>query len=136
MPGRMVGVRVVIRRYVGDEPQPGIVACEFPDIHGRRHCFVEKTAVVSAEYLGADTSYPRPGVIACEVVSRGRGAGGREVVPVDTERPWGVASAEGSTRFEVAADSLVEWEYGVGVERPWGGAEPGAAADTGGGAGS
>ncbi len=135
MAGRMVGVRVVIRRYVSDEPQPGIVACEFSDAQGRSHHFVEKTAVVSAEYLGADTGYPRPRVIACAVVSRGRGGGG-EVVTVDTERPWGVASAEGVTRFEVAADSLVEWEYGDGVERPWSGAEPGAAANTGGGAGS
>jgi hypothetical protein len=55
---------------------------------GRRWSFVEKTAVVSAKDLDAQTSYPQPGVIACEVVARGLDAAGRELIRVDTEWPW------------------------------------------------
>lgn len=104
----MVGVRVAIVRYISDEPQPGIVECQLEDAHGRRWSFVEKTAIVSAEHLDTQTTYPQDGVIACEVVGRSADAAGREVVQIDTERPWNVESVEGITRFEVVLDSLAE----------------------------
>ena len=119
MAERMIGVRVSITRFVSDEPPPGIVECEFCDAHGRRWLFSEKTAVVSAKDLDAQTAYPQTGVIACEILSSSRDATGREMVLVDTERPWGVESIDGSTRFEVFAASLVEWEWGSSVERVW-----------------
>lgn len=132
MAKRMIGVRVSIRRYVSDEPQPGTVECEFSDAYGQRWSFIEKTATVSAEYLDAHTSYPQPGVIACEIVSRSRDATGREIVLVNTGRPWCVESVDGAMQFEVLPSSLVEWECGSKVERAWdGSAEPGAAADGG-----
>jgi hypothetical protein len=55
----MIGIRKTIVRYIGDEPQPGIVECTLEDAHGRQWSFVEKTAIVSAEPLDASTSYPR-----------------------------------------------------------------------------
>ena len=103
----MLGIIVTIVRYIGDEPQPGIVECELEDAHGRRWSFVEKTALVSAEPLDANTSYPRKGVIAAEVVQRTVDATGRETIRVDTERPWHVESVDGVTQFEVLAESLV-----------------------------
>jgi hypothetical protein len=124
----MIGVRVSITRYVSDEPQPGIVECEFFDAHGRRWNFVEKTAIVSAEYLDVRTSYPQPGVIACEITGRNRDAAGREIILVDTQRPWCVESVDGSMQFEVLPASLVEWEWGSKDERAWDGrAEPNTA---------
>jgi hypothetical protein len=127
---RMIGVRVSITRYVSDEPQPGLVECEFSDAHGRCWVFVEKTAVVCAEDLDAHTDYPVPGVIACEIVGRGRDASGKETVLVDTERQWGVESIDGSMRFEVSPTSLVEWEWGSKIELAWNGrVEPDAPAD-------
>jgi hypothetical protein len=130
MSQRMIGIRVAVTRYVSDEPQPGIVECEFHDACGRRWSFVEKVPIVSAEYLAAASRYPQPGVIACEIAGRTRDAAGREIVLVDTERPWGVESVDGSTRFEVLLASLVEWEWGSNVKRAWDGrAEPVAEAD-------
>lgn len=130
MAQRMIGIRVAITRYVSDDPQPGIVECEFADAHGRRWNFAEKTAIVSADYLDARTTYPQPGVIACEIAGRRRNATGREVILVDTERPWGVESVDGAMRFEVESASLIEWEWGSTVERTWDGrAEPTAAPD-------
>jgi len=108
----MIGVKVSITRYLSDEPQPGLVECHLLDAHGRRWSFIEKTAVVSMDHLDAQTVYPRPGVIAGEVVGRGPVAAGREVVEIDTESPWGVESVDGVTRFAVLPDSLVEWKWG------------------------
>jgi hypothetical protein len=128
MAQRMIGVRVSITRYVSDEPQPGMVACEFCDAHGRRWNFVEKTAIVSADYLDARTSYPQPGVIACEITGRRLDATGREIIMIDTERPVYVEAVDGTIQFEVLPASLVEWEWGSKVERAWDGSTgPGAA---------
>ncbi len=105
----MIGIRISILSYLSNEPQPGLVACDFLDAHGQRWRFVEKTAVVSAEDLDAAMSYPRPGVIACEIVAQRPDAEGRTLVLIDTERPWGVQSTEGLTRFEVLPSSLIEF---------------------------
>lgn len=103
----MFAVKVTITRYVRDD-QPGFVECQLQDIHGWRWVFIEKIPVVSEEALGADDSYPRPGMIACEVVNRLWRSHREEVVLIDTERPWGVWSVDGKTRFSVRSDSLVE----------------------------
>lgn len=119
MAERMIGISVAITRYVSDDPQPGVVACEFSDAYGRCWDFVEKTAIVSAEYLDAQTSYPQPGILACEIVSRHWDSGGREIILIDTERPWGVESTEGNTRFEVWPTSLIEWEWSHDDQKAW-----------------
>ena len=108
----MLGIRVAITRYISDEPQPGIVECEFVDAHGSRWTFIEKTAVVSDEDLTAETTYPRLGVIAGEVVRRSIDAAGREVIVVDTERPWWIESIDGVSQFDVRPELLLEWEWG------------------------
>ena len=104
----MVGVKVSVLRYISDDPQPGIVECELQDANGHRWLFVEKTAIVSMANLDAKTSYPQPGVIACEVVRRSRESTHREVVRINTERPLLVESLDGQTEFDVLADSLTD----------------------------
>jgi hypothetical protein len=104
----MLAVKMTIMRYLSDEPQPGIVECELVDAHARRWIFVEKTAVVSAEYLDSKSGYPRPVEIAVEVVERMQDSELGEVVRIDTDRPWGIQSVGGETRFEVFPASLVE----------------------------
>jgi hypothetical protein len=70
--------------------------------------FVEKVPVVTEDPLGADSAFPQPGVIACVVISRRHDPGGRELVTIDTERPWGVESKTGQARFEIEARELVD----------------------------
>ena len=118
---RMIGVRVSITRYITDEPVPGVVESEFCDAHGRQWRFVEKTAYVTADVLDRQSAYPRPGAIACEVIGRSRDVTGRELIVVNTERPWGVESVEGLMRFEVTPESLIEWDGDSSVERAWDG---------------
>lgn len=103
----MLGVRVVVSRYV-DDAQPGWVECRLVDVHGAEWSFVEKAPVVTAESLDAESPYPRQGVLACEVVERRLETGGREVVVIDTGRPWQIAATSGQTRFEVRPEDLVD----------------------------
>jgi hypothetical protein len=104
----LLAIKVTITRYLSDDPQPGIVECELCDAHGQRWRFVEKTAVVSADYIDGQTAYPQPGVIAGEVVGRTCDAAGREIIRIDTVCPWGVESIDGVSQFDVMQDSLVE----------------------------
>jgi len=100
-------VAVSITSHV-DEHFPGFVACELCDAHGRTSRFVEKVPVVSSSALGADSAYPQPGFIRCTVLSRGPDASGRVVARIDTAKPDGVESTEGTTIFEVLAVHLTE----------------------------
>jgi hypothetical protein len=101
----MNGVRVEILRYA-DDAQPGWVECRLTDAGGRAWHFIEKVPVVTTEPLDALSQYPRPGVIGCEVVERHAGAGGRELVVIDTERPWHVQATCGESRFVVRPEQL------------------------------
>ena len=102
----MTGMKVSIVRYISDDPQPGIVECQFEDAYGRRWSFVEKTLVVSPEQLDEHTVYPQPGVTACNIVQQFADATGREVIRINT-----VESLEGVTQFDVLPESLVELNW-------------------------
>jgi hypothetical protein len=117
---RMIGVRVSITAYVDDD-YPGFVECNFTDAHQQRHCFLEKTVYVSADLIDSTTSYPYPGVIACEIVGRRFGDSDTEIISIDSELPWGIESIDGLTQFEVFRDAMVEWELGTSDLLPWNG---------------
>lgn len=102
-PEAMIGMKVSIVRYISDDPQPGIVECQFEDAYGRRWSFVEKTLVVSAELLDAHSVYPQPGVAACNIVQRFPDAAGRKLIRINA-----VESVEGVTQFDVLPEMLVE----------------------------
>ncbi len=104
-PTGAAGLRIEIRRFVDDD-FPGWVECAFTDAHGREWVFIEKVPVISAEALAAASSYPRPGIVDCEVIARQAGSGGQDVVVIDTARPWGIEATTGETRFEVRSDQL------------------------------
>jgi hypothetical protein len=102
----MIGVRIEIVRFI-DESQPGWVDCTLIDALGRRWAFIEKVPIITAEPLDADSVYPAPGVIACEVVWRELDAAGRGFAKIDTTRPFGISSTDGESRFVVPLESLV-----------------------------
>jgi len=105
--GAVTGVRVRIIRLV-DRHQPGFVECELVDAHGERWSFVEKAPVVSTETLDERTAYPRPGVIACEVLERLVSPNGDVLVRISTRRPWGVEASGGQSTFDVTTEQLCE----------------------------
>lgn len=98
-------LRVDIVRFV-EAYQPGIVACEFWDAQGHCHEFVGKVVYFTAESLHADSSYPQPGVIPCEVIERWKGTSDGELVRVSTGSPLDLESTEGFSEFVVVPHQL------------------------------
>ena len=93
-------VEVTILRWVSDD-FPGWVECELTDASGRRWLIHEKEPVFSATSIPAD-GLPFLGFIGCVLTSSPDG----DVVGIDTDQPWGIASVEGETRFSVPRQLL------------------------------
>jgi uncharacterized protein YodC (DUF2158 family) len=104
----MRGISVLIKKYISDDPQPGIVECRLFDAYGNEWVFQDKTAVIGLGPLDADSDYPQPGVIACEIMKQWQDVNGREIVSVNTERPWGVETLTGASRFDVLRSQIIE----------------------------
>ena len=100
----VIGIGIVIERFV-DAAQPGFVGFTLVDAAGRTWSFIDKVPAISMEDLSADTTYPRPGWIACEVVDRFV-RDGRELAVIDTGSTWGISAVGGETRFEVLASEV------------------------------
>ena len=104
--GLIVSIPVNIVRFT-DEHFPGWVECTFTDAHSQLHAFIEKAPVVTPENLSPLSAYPKFGAIACEIVAEAEDEGNRKLIHISTERPWGLASTTGSTRFVVLASQIV-----------------------------
>jgi hypothetical protein len=103
----MIYVSVELLRLV-DDYQPGIVEVLLIDAFGQSHRFVEKIPLVTLEELSPESTYPRPGSIACEISAQWNGDHGRDLREITTSRPWGVESTSGNTSFVVLATQLLE----------------------------
>ena len=96
---------VKIVRYV-DDHQPGWVEVEFVDAQGQHHTFVDKVPGFTSLPLDAHSSYPQPGQVACEVLSRSQDTLGRTLVSITTARPYHIESTEGASEFVVLPSQL------------------------------
>jgi hypothetical protein len=101
----VLNLAVQIVRFV-DEHQPGWVACEFEDVEGRRHTIIDKVPIFTTADLRADSAYPKPGSMPCEILDRWRDASGRELARISTANPLNNKSAEGLSEFVVATAQL------------------------------
>jgi hypothetical protein len=72
----MPSLRVQIVRFVGEEPQPGIVESQFRDAEGRVHSIMDKVPMFTSAVLWSDSDYPQPGFVECRVIERIPGSGG------------------------------------------------------------
>jgi hypothetical protein len=104
----MKGIKAIITKYISDEPQPGIVECKFNDAWNNDYYVHEKTAVVTADYLDWDSTYPAGGFIACEIISEWTDAQDRSILSITTNKPWYIETIEGQTEFEILKEQLVE----------------------------
>jgi hypothetical protein len=101
----MAALTVQIVRFI-DSDQPGWIECRFEDATGRQHSFIEKVPIVTNENLDADSAYPQPGIVGCEIVKEFRDEKGRRLVCITTSRPWSIETAEGLSEFTVSADLI------------------------------
>ena len=105
MSPRNRNLAVEIVRFV-KEDFPGWVECEFADVAGRRHTFVDKVPMFSLEALGATSTYPQSGFARCELLNQWQDEGGRELAQISTASPDGIESTEGLTEFVVLSSQL------------------------------
>jgi hypothetical protein len=103
----LASVSVAITKFV-DSAQPGWVECVLRDAHGVAWTFVEKVPVVTTESLSESSAYPRTGSIACEVVGGRPPGAASALVQIDTSRPWGIEASDGTTKFTVQREQLVD----------------------------
>jgi hypothetical protein len=87
------------------------VECELVDASGRCHILKDKVPIFTAEDLDADSRYPTPGLVACEVVERYQNEKGQELVRVSTVKPDGIESTEGMSEFTVSAGAVSSTRY-------------------------
>ncbi len=101
----MDALPVTIERFVDDD-FPGLVECVLVDSEDYTHRFVEKAPVVSTANLSLDSAFPQSGYIACVVEKGWTDERGRQLVRVDTIKPWGIESTAGETTFTVLRDQI------------------------------
>ena len=89
-----------------DESQPGWVECVLRDASSREWILKDKVPIFTEAPLDASSSFPQPGVVACEVVREWTDERGRSRCIITTDRPWGVAAQDGETEFEVFRDQI------------------------------
>jgi len=98
-------ITVQIVRFT-DASQPGWVECVLRDAAGREWLLAEKVPIFTEALLDANSSYPQPGVVACEIVREWTDEQGRGRCIISTERPWGVKTQGGETQFEVFSNQV------------------------------
>jgi len=82
------------------------VECELIDADGRLHVIRDKVPIFTTELLDAESKYPTPGVLRCEIVGGLQDRNGRELVRICTEKPDGIESTEGVREFTISASLL------------------------------
>ncbi len=100
-------LRIQIVRFV-DEHYPGFVAGEFTDAQGARHTIIDKVPVIAGTDLWSDSSYPRPGIAACEILEQSQDAQGRSLLQITIAKPWGLESVNGDTEFVVLSSQVTD----------------------------
>ena len=99
-------LKIQIIKYISDEPQPGIVACQFVDANGRNWCFIDKIYIFTEIDLRLEMKYPINGAIRGMILGKSNDINGSEAFIFDIELPDHVESIEGVTRFLVTSDQV------------------------------
>jgi len=71
------------------------------DAYSKRHILKDKVPIFTHQDLDANSAYPAPGAVACEILRRFRDDKGRALVHVSTDKPWGIESSAGLSQFVV-----------------------------------
>jgi hypothetical protein len=101
----MHDLAVQIVRFV-DSAFPGWVECEFVDAAGCLHVLKDKVPIFTVGDLDADSKYPAPGIVRCEIAERYKNEKGQLLVRVSTIKPDGIESTEGLSEFTVFATAV------------------------------
>jgi hypothetical protein len=98
-------VSVQIMRF-SNPSFPGWVECVLRDASGREWLFSDKVPVFTESHLDAGSTYPQPGVVACEIVREWTDEDGRTRCQITTDRPRSVEAVGGETEFEIFREQI------------------------------
>lgn len=98
-------ISIQIVRFT-DPSFPGWVECILRDASGCEWKLTGKVPVFTKAPLDAASSYPQPGVVACEIIREWIDEHSRKRCSITTERPWGIEAEGGVTQFEVFRDQI------------------------------
>ena len=104
----MLALKITIVAFINDD-QPGFVEARLTDAWNKEFVFHAKVPIFTKEHLDANSNYPQQGVIACMLVKEYT-VEGRQIMIVNTEKPWAVDSINGIYEFEVLPEQLIETE--------------------------
>jgi hypothetical protein len=104
----MALVAVEIIKQVDRSTSPAVVECRLVDAGGREWFFRDKEPVFSPSEPAEGDTYPRQGVIGCEILGRWVFPNGRGIVAINTGSPWDLESTTGETMFEVFESQIVD----------------------------
>jgi hypothetical protein len=65
----MIYIKVKINKFISND-QPGFVNCSFTDIHNKDWSFTEKIPIVTKEIIDENTTLPKDGFIAGEIIKQ------------------------------------------------------------------
>ena len=106
MGNNQLAVKVEIVKYI-DDSFPGWVECKLIDAWGELCFFETKVPIVSHQSIDQNSKFPQDGEIGCESQKRWRDENGREIVTIDTEKPWDIESRDRRCRFDVLPVQLI-----------------------------
>lgn len=95
---------VQIVRFV-DDAFPGWVESQFVDATGCVHTIVDKYPTFTGQIIDARSTYPLPGELRCEILSRTKNSDGADLVRISIP---GIESTEGISEFVVLQKQLSE----------------------------
>ncbi|GEP41875.1 hypothetical protein [Brevifollis gellanilyticus] len=95
-PTAMHEVHVEIHRFI-DDAQPSWVECTLRDASGREWQITDKVPTFTEAALDADSTYPQPGMVRCEIVREWTDEGGRQRCVISTAVPDAVEAVSGET---------------------------------------
>ncbi len=102
----MPTLAVQMTRYI-DRSFPGWVECVFYDAQGQQHTVHEKVPVIATPNKDLkDSDFPMEGELACKIETEWRDEAFGNLAKINTERPYGIESIEGSAIFTVRSSQL------------------------------
>lgn len=103
---RFVDVAVLLTRFLGDEPQPGMVEAQISDWEGRQHTFLDKLPIFTAD---EPTRYPAVGTMRVQVIDELALAQPWTRLLISTEHPFYICDASGEpASFWIHGEQVVE----------------------------
>jgi hypothetical protein len=105
MAPELFDLAVQIVRFV-DNYQPGIVECEFTDADGQPHRLIDKAPIFTTATLTANSTYPQPGTVRCNLLRDWQDESGRRLITISTAEPFSIQTGEGLTEFNVLPSQL------------------------------